>query len=110
MIPLKNLAGALILLLYLAGGSLFANIEITLKNEFIEKYKDQATIAASFVVDKAHPHPNPPKSDGDLHAAGRAEEIGFPIVAEIMNAASQKTAVDAIHKAEGTGNPLSLTG
>ena len=28
------------------------------------------------------------------------------IVAEIMNASSQKSAVDAIHQAEGTGNPI----
>lgn len=110
MIPPKNLAGGLFLLFYLSGASLFANIEITLKNEFIEKYKDQTTISASFIVDKAHPHPNPPKNDGDLHAAGRAVEIGLPIVAEIMNAASQKPAVAAIHKAEGTGNPIPLTG
>ena len=109
MIPFKALAAALFLL-GLVASSLFANIEITLNNDFIEKYKDQATISASFIVDKAHPHPNPPKNDGDLHAAGRAEEIGLPIVAEIMNAASQKAAVAAIHKAEGTGNPIPLTG
>jgi hypothetical protein len=110
MKPSKKLAVALFLLLGLAGHSLLANIEITLKNEFIEQYKDQATISASFIVDKAHPHPNPPKSDGDLHAAGRAVEVGLPIVAEIMNAASQKPAVDAIHKAEGTGTPIPLIG
>ena len=110
MIPRKTLVAALSLLFGLLASSVLANIEITLKNEFIEKYKDEATISASFIVDKAHPHPNPPKKDGDLHAAGRAEEIGLPIVAEIMNAASQKSAVAAIHKAEGTGNPIPLTG
>src|SRR5438876_6554595 len=109
MIPFKALAAALFLL-SLVASSLFANIEITLQNDFIEKYKDQATISASFIVDKAHLHPNPAKKDGDLHAAGRAEEIGLPIVAEIMNASSQKAAVNAIHKAEGTGNPIPLTG
>src|SRR5713101_5072420 len=110
MISSKKLAGALFLLLGLVGGSLFANIEITLKNDFIEQYKDRATISASFIVDKAHAHPNPPKNDGDLHAAGRADEVGLPIVAEIMNAASQKAAVNAIHKAEGSENPISLIG
>ena len=110
MILPKTLGSALFLLLSLVASSLFANIEITLQNDFIEKYKDQATISASFIVDKAHLHPNPAKKDGDLHAAGRAEEIGLPIVAEIMNASSQKAAVNAIHKAEGTGNPIPLTG
>ena len=110
MIPSKKAVGASVLLLGFFTGSLFANIEITLKNEFIEQFKDRATIDASFVVDKAHPHPNAAKNDGDLHAAGRAEEIGLPIVAEIMNAASQKPAVDAIHKVEGKGEPLPLNG
>jgi hypothetical protein len=110
MSPLKSFAAGLFLFLGLFASSLLANIEITLNNDFIEKYKDQATISASFIVDKAHPRPNPAKNDGDLHAAGRAEEIGLPIVAEIMNAASQKSAVNAIHKAEGTGNPIPLTG
>src|SRR5438046_4617451 len=81
-----------------------ANIEITLKNEFIEQFKNTATISVSFVVDKAHVRPNPATKDGDLHVAGRADEVGLAIVAEIMNAASQKTAVDAIHAAEGQGN------
>jgi hypothetical protein len=100
----------LLFLLVALESSLFGEIEITLNNDFIEQYKDRATISASFTVDKAHPRPNPPKNDGDLHAAGRASEIGLPIVAEIMNAASQGPAVDAIHKAEQSGDPISLTG
>jgi hypothetical protein len=99
-----RLAAALLLLLSVVCSSLFANIEITLKNEFIEQFKDTATISVSFVVDKAHRQPNPPQKDADLHAAGRADEVGLPMVAEIMNAASQKSAVDAIHNVEGTGN------
>ena len=106
----KILATALLLLLSFPSSFLLANIEITLKNDFIEQYKDKATISVSFVVDRAHKRPNPPKKDGDLHAAGRADEVGLPMVAEIMNAASQKSAVDAIHQAEGTGNPIPLTG
>jgi hypothetical protein len=110
MIFSRRLAAALILLLSLVCSSLFANIEISLKNDFIEQYKDRATISVSFVVDKAHAHPNSPRNDGDLHAAGRADQVALPIVAEIMNASSQKSAVDAIHEAEGTGNSISLTG
>jgi hypothetical protein len=65
-----------------------AQITITLKNSFIEQYKDKVTISASFTVDKAHKKPNAPSKDGDMHVAGRADEIGLPTVAEIMNAAS----------------------
>jgi len=110
MIFSRRLAAALILVLNLVCSSLFANIEITLKNDFIEQNKDRATISVSFVVDKAHAHPNPPQKDADLHAAGRADEVGLPMVAEIMNAASETSAVDAIHNVEGTGNPVPLTG
>jgi hypothetical protein len=101
---------ALILSFWASAQISLANIEITLTNAFIDKFKDRATIDASFIVDKAHPHPNAPKNDGDLHAAGRADEVGLPIVAEIMNAASQRAAVDAIHKTEGSGNPIPLVG
>jgi hypothetical protein len=110
MIPSKKFGTALFLLLGLLAGSVFANIEITLKNEFIEQYKDTATIAVSLVVDKAHKKPNPATKDADLHVAGRADEVGLAIVAEIMNAATQKPSVDAIHTAEGTGHAIPLTG
>lgn len=87
-----------------------AQIEITLKNTFIEKYKNRATIDATFTVDKAHARPNPPSKDGDLHAAGRAPEIQLATVAEIMNAKLEPDAVNAIHQAESSGDPIKVTG
>lgn len=88
----------------------WAETSITLKNTFIEKYKNRATITTSFTVDKAHKKPNPASKDGDLHIAGRAPEVGLPIVAEIMNAASVPQAVAKIHAAEGTDRKISLAG
>jgi hypothetical protein len=88
----------------------YADIEITLKNSFIEKFKNRVTIDASFTVDKAHPKPNPANKDGDLHAAGRAPEIGLPAVAEVMNARFQQPALDLIHQAESSGEPLQVRG
>src|SRR2546428_3656884 len=87
-----------------------AQIEITLKNSFIEKYKDRATIDATFTVDKAHHTPNPPAKDGDMHIAGRAPQIGLATVAEIMNAASESAAVALVHRVEGTGDTVHITG
>jgi hypothetical protein len=87
-----------------------AEIQITLQSSFVEKYKDRATIDAVFTVDKAHPRPNPPASDGDLHAAGRAPEIGLAAVAEVMNAALQPEAVALVHQAERGGQPLQVRG
>src|SRR5262249_11405646 len=84
------------------------DIFITLKNDFIEKYKLRATIETKFTVDavgKIHP----PKEDGDLHFAGRADEVKLAMVAEIMNAKDEKDAVAAVKKAEGK-EPIKVAG
>jgi hypothetical protein len=87
-----------------AGGPLV----FTLKRDFIKKYKDKVTIALDFAVDqmgKLHP----PRTDGDLHFSGRSDEVGLPIVAEIMNARFEKKAMAAVKDAQG-GAPVKLTG
>src|ERR1700688_5265447 len=78
--PVTGLAAAALLAALLLPAAARAEIQITLQNAFVEKYKDRATIDAAFTVDKAHARPNPPASDGDLHAAGRAPEIGLAAV------------------------------
>ena len=105
-----GLAAAALLAALLLPAAARAEIQITLQNAFVEKYKDRATIDAAFTVDKAYPRPNPPASDGDLHAAGRAPEIGLAAVAAVMNAALQPDAVDLIHQAERGGQPLQVRG
>jgi hypothetical protein len=85
-------------------------VEITLKNAFIAKFKERATINAKFTVDKAHPNANPAKKDGDLHAAGRAPEIGLATVAEIMNAKDEVAGMAAIHEVEGTNASRAVVG
>jgi len=84
-------------------------ILITLKNEFIEKYKDRVTIDTNFKVDvpgKIHKA----KEDGDMHVAGRATEIGLATVAEIQNAKDVPDAVSAVKSVEGSGQTIALTG
>lgn len=105
---LQYFISALILLLFPVAGS--AQIQITLKNTFIEKFKDRATIDATFTVDKAHKTPNAASKDGDLHVAGRAPEIGLATVSEIMNAKDEDPAVQTIHAAEQTHKPVKLSG
>lgn len=86
---------------------------LILKRKWIEQFKDRATIDAAFTIDHAHPHPNPPANDGDIHVAGRApKEIGLPMVAEVMNAAApeEQPAVKAIHDNEGNGKFIQVTG
>jgi hypothetical protein len=87
-----------------------AEITIVLQNGFIEHYKRKVTIDTQFLVDKAHKKPNPPSKDGDLHIAGRADEVKLPIVAEIMNAKADLGSVKLIHDREGTGMAVRLTG
>ena len=98
------------LVLVFAAVTARAEVEITLKNAFIKKFKDRATIDAKFTFDKAHAKPNPPNKDGDLHAAGRAPEIGLATVAEIMNAKDEDAGVAAIHAVEGTNTSRAVVG
>ena len=86
------------------------DIEIQVNRSFIESYKNRVTIHTTFTVDKAMGSPLPGVIDGDLHFSGRAPEIALPAVGEIANAASQKAAVDLIHRAEGTRRPLKISG
>jgi len=78
------------------------------KADFIGTFKSRVTIDADYIVDQAHKHPNPPNKDGELHAAGRSEQIGPLTVAEIENAA--EALEDKIHAAESTDQPLLLAG
>ena len=102
--------GLLAFLLLLLPVLAVAEVEIVLKNSFIEAFKNRATINVNYIIDKAHAHPNPPKKDGDMHVAGRADEVGLPIVAEIMNARFHSDAVDLVHQLEGTGQTVQLSG
>jgi hypothetical protein len=87
-----------------------SEIVIVLQNGFIKQNKRRVTIEADFTVDKAHKRPNPPAKDGDLHVAGRSEQIKLPTVAEIMNARDDREAVKIIHDAEGTDRTVRMSG
>lgn len=72
-----------------------ADITLTLSKTFVEKYKNRATIDAQLSVDA---HLNKPHTilkggdDGDIHMAGRSDQVGLPLVAEIMNAGLKQPA------------------
>ncbi len=86
------------------------DIEIEIHKSFIERYKNRVTIATTFRVDQAWQHPNPLFMDGDFHFAGRTPQVGLPAVGEIVNAASEKEAMELIHRAAKTGRPLGISG
>jgi hypothetical protein len=89
---------------------------VVLKQAFIEKYKNRATLTMRFKIDRAHDSPNSIGSDGDdgdLHMSGRAQQdVGLPLVAEIVNAAqgSQQPARTLVKQNKGNGQEISVTG
>jgi hypothetical protein len=95
---------------YLAVTAQLTDMKLQVNKEFIERYKNRVTIHTTFAVDRAMESPLPAFLDGDLHLAGRAPQIGLPTVGEIANAASQKEAVDIVHRAEDTRKPLKVSG
>ena len=97
--------------------ALFAPLKVAaenvliLNNAFIQKYKNRATIDADYIIDKAHKQPNAASKDGDIHVAGRSpKDVGLATVAEMMNAREKPDALGAIHAAEGTGQPIKVSG
>lgn len=87
-----------------------ADLTLTLKNDFIEKYKHRATIETSCFIDEAHDKPNPASKDGDLHIAVRCEEVNLAAVAEIMNAKETPDAVALANGQEGSLKRLLVSG
>lgn len=99
-----------ILFVSIAGQS-SAEIRLTLKNSFIEKYKNLTSIEAECVVDHSKGKPNAASQDGDMHAAVRCpKEIALPLVAEIMNARDHLDAIALTKKAEGDGSMVTIKG
>ena len=85
------------------------DFQITLKNGFIEKYKNRAAITTPFrVVHAGTIHTA--KDDGDLHFAGLADEVNLACVAEMMNAKDYKAAVKRIRDLEDSEQTVLLAG
>jgi len=103
----------LVALIAPAFGATPPNIALTLRNDFIREYKNRATIDADLrvVIAAEHPHTvgSTSSDDGDLHVAVESDDVGLPMVAELMNARNFSDAVEALQDAEG-GNALKATG
>ena len=84
---------------------------LVLDKSFVATYQDKATISVSFEVDEHPQAPHSQKSDGDMHIAGRASEVGLPLVAEIVNARSKenKGALDLV-KQTASGRTVRVAG
>jgi hypothetical protein len=82
---------------------------ITLDYKFIDRYASRATIEAGFLVDHAADKAHRGSEDGDLHVAGRSDDIGLATVAEVKNGASVPDIVKFLNEREG-GLPVTITG
>jgi len=108
---MQNLLKTFLIVVFIISCNLAsAQIQITLRQSFIDSIKNKVLISVEYVVDKAHVRPNSPAKDGDLHIAGRSEVIGLPVVAEIMNAASESRSVNLVHSVEGSDETVTITG
>lgn len=88
-----------------------AEIQLTLRNSFIEKYKNRTSIEDECVVDHSKGKANPASKDGDMHVAVRCpKEIALPLVAEIMNAKDHQDAIDLSKTAEADGAKVTIKG
>ena len=110
MKPLKRLT-TVALLLFASTSICRADITLALNKSFVNKVRNKATITTNLTVDA---HPKDPHSikddgeDGDIHMAGRDSLIQLPLVAEILNARREPTAMQLL-KTLGIV-PVSITG
>jgi len=110
--PLRALAKCVFALATLGTAlSASAEIQLTLRNTFIEKYKNRATIEDECVVDHTKGKANPASKDGDMHIAVRCpKEIALPLVAEIMNAKDHQEAIDLSKTLQSDGSKVTIKG
>jgi hypothetical protein len=85
---------------------------LALQKDFVKKIKARATIPVTLHVDV---HPQRPHriakgaDDGDIHMAGRADEVRLPLVAEIMNAKSEAEVIKLLDQTSGS-KPVDVRG
>jgi len=115
MTPRRPAAAAAVIAIALVSGSSVLAAEVLLLTSWIDQHKNRLTVTASMIVDKTHSHPNSVgegSDDGDLHFAGRAEAIGLPLVAEIVNARlpDGDEGVEAVKAAQAAGQAVEMRG
>lgn len=87
---------------------------LVLSSKFVKDNKDKATITVQLEVDEhlKSPHKiDKGGDDGDIHMAGRSDDVKLPLVAEIMNAAqaAQKGSMQLLNQSSAD-NTIPVTG
>ncbi len=88
------------------------NYEVRLKRAWVIAFADRTSMDADMDVRWAHPSPNPVTKDGDMHFSGVSPDVGFPFVAEVVNARlpGQQVAVTTIKQHEHSNGVLAIRG
>jgi len=88
------------------------NYEVRLNRAWVIAFADRTSMDADMDVRWAHPSPNPVTKDGDMHFSGVSPDVGFPFVAELVNARlpGQQAAVTTIKQHEHSNGVLAITG
>jgi hypothetical protein len=90
-----------------------AQTQLVLKRTWATNVQNLVSISIEMEVDHTLPQPHPAgkccSADGDIHFSGRSSDVGLPMVAEIMNAATEPRALQDI-KAAANGTTVPLTG
>lgn len=90
-----------------------AQTQLVLNKAWAAKVQNLVSIKINMEVDHTLPHPHPAgkccADDGDIHFSGRSNDVGLPMVAEIMNAATELGPLQDI-KAAANGTTVPLTG
>ncbi len=87
---------------------------LALQRRFVDDNKNRATVKVTLRVDQhlKAPHKiDKGGDDGDIHMAGRSDQIRLPLVAEIMNAVGQSEAktLEILNHSSGSV-PIDVTG
>lgn len=78
---------------------------LVLSSKFVNDNKNKATITVQLEVDEhlTHPHKiDKGGNDGDVHMAGRADEVRLPLVAEILNAAKETSSMQLLNQSSAS--------
>src|SRR5262249_16442846 len=90
----------------------FGDMDLGLRMQFVQQFKDKATITTQFNVDA---HPDSPhtvgqgSNDGDIHMGGRDTVKLLPMVVEIVNARMESDTLQFL-KQLVLGTPVQVTG
>jgi hypothetical protein len=106
------IARSLTLALFVAVPLRAQNYEVRLKKAWVVAFADRTSMDATMDVRWAHENPNSAAKDGDMHFSGVSPDVGFPFVAEVVNARlpGQQAAVAAIKQHQHSNGVLAITG